>query len=83
MLNLDPFVLSGNSVLQAAISAVVFHVSHMVLSVALKWLLVQRFSEVDGVCCTTSWLGFRKQVLSRTCSTPRAPSRGGDRKNCA
>ena len=47
---------------QAAVSAVVFHVTHMVLSVILKWALVQRFSEVDGVCCTTSWFGFRKQV---------------------
>lgn len=51
---------------QAAISAVVFHISHMVLSVVLKWVLVQRFSEVDGVCCTTSWFGFRKQVRHAT-----------------
>lgn len=48
--------------MQAAVSAVVFHVSHMGLSVILKWVLVQRFSAVDGVCCTTSWFGFRKQV---------------------
>ncbi|CBJ29686.1 non-ribosomal peptide synthetase modules [Ectocarpus siliculosus] len=49
----------------AAVSAVVFHVTHMVLSVILKWVLVQRFSQVEGVCCTTSWLGFRKQITDR------------------
>lgn len=54
--------------------------SHMALSVVLKWLLVQRFSEVDGVCCTTSWFGFRKQVY-RACLlaglTHGAPSMDG------
>ncbi|CAM9154206.1 unnamed protein product, partial [Sphacelaria rigidula] len=49
----------------AAVSAVVFHLCHMVLSVCLKWILVQRFSPVDGVCHTTSWLGFRKQITDR------------------
>ncbi|CAN0332812.1 unnamed protein product, partial [Laminaria digitata] len=48
-----------------AVSAVVFHVTHMVLSVCLKWILVQRFVQVDGVCRTTSWLGFRKQITDR------------------
>lgn len=47
---------------QVSISAVVFYLTHMVLTVLLKWVLVQRLSQVDGVVSTTSWLGFRKQV---------------------
>lgn len=35
----------------------------MALTVLLKWVLVQRLSQVDGVVLTTSWLGLRKQVL--------------------
>ncbi|CAM9583172.1 unnamed protein product, partial [Discosporangium mesarthrocarpum] len=49
----------------AAVSAVVFFVTHMVVSVALKWLLVQRFTPIEGVCHTCSWLGFRKQITDR------------------
>lgn len=58
---------------QAAASAVVFHLTHMVLSVCLKWILVQRLPEAHGVYRTTSWLGIRKQVAiasersKRTC----------------
>ena len=59
---------------QAAASAVVFHLSHMGLSVGLKWLLVQRLPEVDGVCRTTSWLGIRKQVISRYVPSVRSGS---------
>lgn len=60
------FLVRSRYTEQAAVSAVVFHVTHMILSVILKWVLVQRFDQVDGVCYTTSWLGFRKQV-----KTPR------------
>ncbi len=47
---------------QVSTSAVVFYLTHMILTVLLKWVLVQRLSQVDGVVSTTSWLGFRKQV---------------------